>query len=382
MTPAASPPRLLFLTTEYWSFESHKLEMAAAARDAGFEVIVAARGVPVQPPPGFTVIEFPWRRAGSTLGAALRVLPDLWRVRRLLRACAPDVLHAIDLRPGIVGALAAGPRRPRMLVSINGLGFTFFARSPIARLIQWACGLVLRRAAGANGAYVLVQNRDDAAVVTGRLGLPAARVRLIRGSGVDPAGFEPQPIDRGRRFQFLILSRLLYMKGIQVAVEAHEILRQRGVASTLVIGGAPDPGNPSSVPQSVLDRWATIPGVELRGHVKDVHTILAESEAVLHPALGGEGLPKALLEAAAASRPMIASDVPGNREIVVPDETGLLVPPGDARALADAMQTMMNAHSDRARWGAAARAKMVAEFAAGLIREQHRALYAEVAASR
>ena len=125
-------PRLLFLTTEYWSFESHKLEMAAAARDAGFEVIVAARGVPKQPPPGFTVIEFPWRRTGSTLSAALRFLPDLWRVRRLLRTCAPHVLHAFDLRPAVVASLAAVGWKVAVLVSINGLGFTFFARSPAA----------------------------------------------------------------------------------------------------------------------------------------------------------------------------------------------------------------------------------------------------------
>ena len=373
-------PRLLFLTTEYWSFESHKLEMAAAARDAGFEVIVVARGVPAHPPVGFTVIEFPWRRAGSTLGAALRLLPDLWRVRRLLRTLSPDVLHAIDLRPGIFGALAVARLKLPVLVSINGLGFVFFARTLSARLIQGVCGAILRWAVRAHNGLILVQNQDDAGVVQGRMGIDPAHVRLIRGSGVDPAAFNPQPIGEGHRFRFLILSRLLYMKGIQVAVEAHEILRQRGVETTLVIGGAADPGNPSSIPQATLDRWATLPGVELRGHVKDVRSVLAESDVVLHPALGGEGLPKALLEAAAAGRAMIATDVPGNREIVIPGETGLLVPPGDAVALADAMQNAITARDERLRWGVAARAKVMREFSAGLIREQHRALYHEVAA--
>ena len=378
-------PRLLFLTTEYWSFESHKLGMAAAARDAGFDAAVAARGVPAQPPAGFSVIEFPWRRAGTTLGAALRFLPDVARVRRLLRDHPPAALHAIDLRPGIVGAVAAFGSGIPVLISINGLGFTFFARTLPARLIQWACGVILRLAVRTNRGQILVQNRDDAAVVEGALGVDPARVRLIRGSGVDPALFTPQPIahqpiGKGHRFRFLILSRLLYMKGIQVAVEAHEILRTRGVESTLVIGGVPDSGNPSSIPQSVLDRWAKIPGVELPGHVKDVRSVLAETDVVLHPALGGEGLPKALLEAAAAGRAMIATDVPGNREVVVPGETGLLVPPGDAVALADAMQRAIDAPSDCAQWGAAARDKVVREFSASLIRDQHAALYRDLAA--
>lgn len=375
--------RLLFLTTEYWSFESHKLGMAAAARDAGFDVVVAARGVPAHPPAGFTVIEFPWRRAGSTLGAALRFLPDVFRVRRLLRDHPPNVLHAIDLRPGIVGAIAAFGTKTTVLISINGLGYAFLARSLPARSIQWLCGAILRRAVRSHRGQILVQNRDDAGVVQGALGIDPARVKLIRGSGVDPALFtphppDPQPLGEGRRFRFLILSRLLYMKGIQVAVEAHEILRKRGVASTLVIGGGPDSGNPSSIPQSVLDRWAAIPGVELLGHVKDVRSVLTDTDVVLHPALGGEGLPKALLEAAAAGRAMIATDIPGNREIVVPDETGLLVPPGNATALADAMQQAVSARTDCARWGAAAREKVSREFSASLIRAQHAALYRDL----
>jgi glycosyltransferase involved in cell wall biosynthesis len=213
------------------------------------------------------------------------------------------------------------------------------------------------------------------------MGIAQSRLRLIRGSGVDPAQFSVKSLPNKAIFRVLILSRLLYMKGIQVAVEAHEILKRRGMASELAICGAPDPGNPSSIPQATLDRWATLPGVVLLGHVKDIAPVLADCHIVLQPALGGEGLPKSLLEAGACGRGMIASDIPGNTEIVIDGETGLLVPPNDATALADAMQRAMASPADCARWGLAAREKVTREFASPLIRAQHAALYRDLAVS-
>jgi glycosyltransferase involved in cell wall biosynthesis len=386
--PASAPERtvrrkrLLFLATEYWSFLSHKTEMARAAAEAGFEVTVAARGARpsgYEAEPGYTLIDLPWTRGGSTLHALAFLLPDLLRVRRLLARVQPDALQAIDVKPAIVGSLAALGRPITVVNGINGLGYVFFARSPLARIVQAACGWVLRRAVARNAGHILVQNRGDLALLRDRFRIPHARLHLIRGSGVDPGWTPPLPLPETPTFRFLLLSRLLYMKGVQVAVEAHDILRRRGVASELAVCGAPDPGNPSAIPQAVLDRWATIPGVTFMGHLSDVRPVLAACHVVLQPALGGEGLPRALVEASAAGRGAIASDIPGNAEVVVPGETGVLVPPGDAAALADAMERAVRDPAMCARWGRAARARMEAEFAAPLIRAQHADLYRLIA---
>ena len=318
-----APARLLFLSTDLDSFFSHKRPLAEAAVRAGYDVTVAGFRPPsfhLPPSLDFKLVEIEWRRAPTLAGALLRVVPDFFRVRALFRRLRPDLIHNIDLKPSIVGSLASAGLGARLINAVNGLGFAFTDDSFAARTVQWACGVVLRRAVRRSGAVVVVQNKDDAALLHSRLRLPVPSIRIIRGSGVDPAAFDAAPPDAGAPANFLILSRLLRIKGIHIAVEALGKVRDQGIAATLTIAGAPDPGNPSSYDAATAAQWAARPGVVLVGHAADVRPLIAGSRAVVQPSLGGEGLPKSLLEAAAGGRALIATDVPGNREIVVPGE--------------------------------------------------------------
>ncbi len=375
--------RLLFLVTEFYYFRSHKMAVADRAAQTGFDVIVAARPDNSCPTPKtFEVRDLNWRRSGSLLGAAFQLLPELLRVRRLLRDVKPDVLHNIALKPAIIGSLAAMGTNVKVVNSINGFGFLFHDQSILAKIAQKVCGAVLRLSTRTNDARIVLQNKDDEEFVRSHLKLPERHVRLIAGSGVDTAEFTPQPEPTEGPFKFLILARLLYIKGIQIAVDAHANLRSRGHTSELVICGTHDAGNPSSIPPSLIAQWSKIPGVTFSGQVTDVRPLIAQCHTVLHPALGGEGLPKALLEAAASGRPMIASDVRGNREVVVPDETGLLVPSGSPEALAEAMDWIIGHPVERAHWAKAARARVISKFALNIILEQHSALYREFGATQ
>jgi glycosyltransferase involved in cell wall biosynthesis len=367
--------RLLFLSSDYPSFASHKAPLARAAVADGFDVVVAA-GAAVGAPgvEGTRTVAMSWTRGGSTLRALAKIAPELIEVRRLLQGFHPDVVHAIDLKPAIVAVLASLGLRLRLIVSINGLGFAFVDASPVSRAIQFLCGLVLR-AGARRRALILVQNPDDAAVLRDRLGVPDGAIRVIRGSGVDPAAFLPAPETPSPPVKFLIMSRLLSIKGIQVAVAALDHVRAAGVEAELVIAGAPDAGNPSAVSDAELAAWRVKPGVRLLGHVADIRPLLAECHVVVQPSLGGEGLPRALLEAAAAGRPMIATDVPGNREIVRGGVTGLLVPPGDPAALAVAMKRAASEPVSRGDWGRNARRLLEDEFSLMQIVSEHRALY-------
>lgn len=371
--------RLLYLATDYDSFASHKMEIARAAARDGFEVFIAASGTKAAPD-GIRVLELAWRRAPSTIAAILRAPTEFFQVWALLRRVQPDLLHNIDLKPSIVGSMASFGHKTRVINSINGLGFVFFDTTLVAQLVRGVCGFVLRMTASAKGARAVVQNQDDAAFMRNRLGIGHARISIIRGSGVDPDAFVVQKALPPGRFRFLIISRLLYMKGIQVAVAALGILRQRGVDAELVVAGAPDPGNPSSIGDDDIRKWAAQPGVTFTGQVKDVRGLLGQAHVVLQPSLSGEGLPRALLEAAASGKAMIGSDIPGIREIIVDRDTGLLVPPDDPAALADAMQDAVS-HPDRClAWGVRARAKLEAEFTGTLIQSQHLALYRDIGA--
>lgn len=369
--------RLLILLTEFYYFESHKQDLAVAAAEEGYDVFIAARlgacSVPVNAP--FTFIALDWKRSSSLVFSVLRFLPELGRVRSLVADIRPDVLHNIALKPAIMGSLAAVGQNMAVINSINGLGFVFYAQSVFAGVVQSFCGWVLRRSVTRNDARIVLQNRDDAAYMRERLDVPAANIDLIRGSGVDLARFSPLPEPPQPTIRFLVIGRLLFMKGIDVAIAAFQTLRARGVDCELIFAGSQDPNNPSAVPESTLAAWRALPGVSFIGHVGDIRTVIGPAHVVMQTTTTGEGLPKSLLEAAACERALVATDVPGNREIVGNGETGLLVPPNDAPALADAMMRLVREPALRRRLAEAARAKVRQEFGADLIHAQHRALY-------
>lgn len=373
-------PRLVFLVTEYYFFHAMSQDLAPPNVREAFEVIVVAFcGNSAAPPrdAGLTVIDFPWRRSRSLVRAALQFLPEFLRVRRLLAELAPDVLHNIALKPTIIGALAVWNRDVKIVNSLTGFGFLFYARSWFARLAQKVCAVVLQHAARRNDAHIVVHNTTDVDFATS-LGVPATNVRLVRGLGIDTARFAPLPQPAATPFRFLMITRLLYMKGIEAAVAAHAELARRGTACELIVCGGPDADNPSTIPESVIAEWARRPGVRFPGQVSDVRPFIAESHVVMHPALGGEGLPRVLLEGAASGRPLIATDVSGNRDIVVAGENGLLIPPSDVLALADAMEWMMAHPLERERMGLDGRERVLREFASPHIAAGYTAIYREL----
>jgi glycosyltransferase involved in cell wall biosynthesis len=208
------------------------------------------------------------------------------------------------------------------------------------------------------------------------LGIAPEHIVLIPGSGVDIKTLQPLPEPHGAP-TVAFVGRLLKDKGIHTLIRAHRLLRQRNSNAQLLIAGTPDPANPASVSQTEAAGWGREPGITWLGHVDDIGALWARAHIAVLPSRR-EGLPKSLLEAAACGRPMIAADVPGCREIVIPDETGLLVPFDDAAALADAIDTLAAAPDLRARYGAAARKLAVERFSAGTISRQTVDLYRQL----
>src|SRR5262249_39243107 len=200
-------PRLVFLVTEYYFFHAMSADLAPAAIREAFDIVVVAfcgNSGDKAAGGGFTVIDFPWRRSRSLVQAALQFVPELIRVRRLLSRLKPDVLHNIALKPAIIGALAVWDRDVKIVSSLTGFGFLFYARSLFARLAQAACATVLRHAARRNDAHVIVHNTTDVEFAQ-RLGVPAANVRLIRGLGIDTDHFTLLPQPPATPFRFLMI---------------------------------------------------------------------------------------------------------------------------------------------------------------------------------
>lgn len=368
--------RLLYVVTEDWAFLLHRLPMALAARDAGFEVHVATRvvnGRDAIQQHGITVHPIPFARGRLSPLASLRTVAALRRVQRQL---APSVTHHVALQSIVLGSLAAIDRPGAQINAMTGLGHVFVANDFKTRIVRGLIGVLLRFLFNRRRTVVLVENPDDGQSMAA-LGVRPDRIVLIPGSGVDVQKFNPSPEPAGP-LAMAFVGRLIETKGIRVVVEALRMLRRRGSACELLIVGTPDPGNPASISAEEVAAWGREPGITWLGFVEDIAGVWARAAIAVLPS-HREGVPVSLLEAAAAGRPMVATDVPGCREIVIPGKTGLLVPVNDAPALADAIATLADSPELRARYGAAARKLAVERFAATSIGRQVVDLYRSLA---
>jgi glycosyltransferase involved in cell wall biosynthesis len=253
-----------------------------------------------------------------------------------------------------------------------GLGYSFTSESGKARVVRKLVGSLLRFFINRNHCIALVQNPDDMAALLS-LGIAKKQIALIAGSGVDIDRFTPMP-EPGGAPTLGFVGRLLDDKGIRTLVAAHQLLRTRVPKAQLLIAGTPDPANPASVTEGEARSWNELPGITWLGQVNDIADFWARIHVAVLPSRR-EGLPLSLLEAAACGRAMIASDVPGCREVVVQEQTGLLFPVDDVPALADAMERLAVDPQLRARCAMAARTRVVERFAGEIIGRQIIELY-------
>jgi glycosyltransferase involved in cell wall biosynthesis len=376
----AHRPKLLFLVTEDWYFCSHRLPVARAARAAGFDIVVATRvrahGEQIREE-GFALRPIGWRRRGDGFAGGRKAIAE---IARLYRAEAPDLVHHIALKPVLFGGIArrvafrGSVAAPAVVDSIMGLGSGFSPTGSAARLRQPWLGVGLRLAAGSGQSRIVVQNPEDRTALV-RFGIDAARIALVRGSGVDPEYFAPLPPPNGATVTLALVSRMLRNKGVLDAVAAIRLLRMRGMAVELLLVGPIDPDNRSSLAAETLAALGAEPGIQWLGPVADVRTVWRQAAIALLPSTYGEGVPKALLEAAACARPIIATNIPGCREAVRHDETGILVAPRDVAGLAAAIAILAADPARRAAMGRAGRALVEREFAEHLVARETLALY-------
>ena len=370
------PARLLYVVTEDWYFLSHRLPMARAARAAGYEVHVATRldkGRAAIEAEGFAAHDLAWRRGSLS---PLHSIAGVMELRRLLRKIEPDILHNIALKPVLLGTAASlGRKRLAVVNSLTGLGSLFIGEAKVSSIARRVVRLGLRALLKRPRSWTIVQNPDDRRFVM-ELGVPAVSVILIPGSGVDTTSLvtlpePPPPITAA------YVGRMLADKGVVTLIDAFSALTKRGVPLKLLLAGDCDKENPGSLAPEQLREFASAFGIHWLGQVADIRDVWRQAHfAVL--ASRREGLPKSLLEAAACGRPMVATDVPGSREIAIEGETALTVPVDDAAALADAMARMASDAPLRARLGGNARALVEAKFSSDKIGKEIVDLYRSI----
>ncbi len=277
-----------------------------------------------------------------------------------LRAIRPDIYLGFTIKPNIYGSLAARALGIPVVNNISGLGTAFATRSPLQFLVH-----TLYRRALKGSVRVFFQNRNDRDVfVANRLVLPE-QTDLLPGSGVDLQGFQPAPLaerDPEAAFRFLFVGRVLRDKGVDELIAAVRTLKARGARVQCSLVGLVGAENRTAIGAATVQQWVADGLIDYLGAVDDVRPAIAGADCVVLPSYH-EGVPRSLIEAAAMARPIIASDIPGCRAIVVDGENGFLCKVRDADDLAEQMQRMMQLpHARRLAMAAAGRAKAEQEF--------------------
>jgi len=369
--------KILFLVTEDWYFWSHRLDFARAVRDAGMQVLVATRvenhGRRIEAE-GFTLLPVGLRRGSRH---PWRELASILELVRLYRRERPDLVHHVAMKPMLYGSIAARLARvPAVVNAFAGLGYAFTAGGKDTRIIGRMIGWMLRWALMLPNSVILFQNEEDRAGMIHRGIVRAGQSRIIRGAGVDTTLFAPSPLPDGEPV-VILASRLLWDKGVGEFVEAARMLKEQGVMARCVLAGHIDEDNPARISESQLREWQGQGAIEWWGRRDDMPKVLASASVVVLPSYR-EGLPKVLLEAAACGRPIVATDVPGCREIVRNGENGLLVLPRDTKALAGAIATLAQDRAMRVRMGARGREIVMREFSSQQVAGETLAVYREL----
>lgn len=372
-------PRLLILISSGPFFLSHRLPIALAAQEAGFEVTVAcpqddsAKTIRAH---GFGYVPFAMRRRGATPFSELNTLVGMTRAIHKVR---PDVIHFVTSKPIIYGGFVARLLGIAAVSSISGLGYVFIGKGLKLAAMRALVVLGYRFSLSRRRSIAIFQNHSDLALFQ-KLGiLKRGSFRLIPGSGVDLDAIHPAPLPEGPTVVALP-ARLLRDKGVEEFVEAARILRREGVACVFRLIGDPDPGNPTSVSAGELAAWQAEGVVEHRPYTRDIGGELAQCHIVALPSYR-EGFPKTLIDAAAAGRACATSDVPGCRDAIIPGETGILFPARDGRAIAESMRSLIESRQLQASMGRAARAHAEAQFAIVEVVRQNMAIYRELAST-
>ncbi len=348
--------RLAFIATEDWFFASHFLPMARAAVAMGLDVTVIVRvrahRAAIEAT-GAKVVALEAERASlnpMTAGYAAGQLAAI------LKAVKPDLVHCIALRAILVGGTAASMAGiPARVFAVTGLGLIGARGDRVGKASRLAIRALIRGPLATRRTRFLFENPHDALA----LGLDPSdsTVTIVGGAGIDPDRYRPTPLPPHPPLRVALVARMLWSKGVDIAVEAVRLARARGAAVELSLYGAPDPDNRRAIPLATLQGW-TGEGVIWHGPTTDVPAVYAIHHVACLPSRGGEGLPRSLLEAASCGRACVTTDVPGCRDLIRDGIEGLVVPPADALALAEALVRLAGDHALVARMGEAARQRI------------------------
>ena len=359
-------PSLVLAANSSWNIYNFRLNIVRALQQIGYRVIILAprdNHTELLEKMGIDFFEVEFRSSDISPFRDARLL---LRYAALLRSIRPALFLGFTIKPNVYGSLAARWLGIPVINNVSGLGTAFIKQGMITRIAT-----VLYRQAFRRSATVFFQNDEDRRQFVAAGMVEAGRTRLLPGSGVDLDRFTPTPLPAGEPYRFLLMARLLWDKGVQEYVDAARIVRQHHPDARFQILGFADVDNRTAVPRATLDGWIGEGLIEHLGAADDVRPFIEAADCVVLPSYR-EGLPRSLLEASAMARPVVATDVPGVRDVVDDRVTGLLCAVRSAPSLAAAMLAMIAlGPAERSAMGRAGRDRVERLFGIGEVTRRY-----------
>ena len=370
--------KLLFFVTEDWYFCSHRLPLALAAKEAGYDVSVVTRvqshGERIKAA-GLKLIPIRLSRRGIN---PLRELLVIRQLALIYKSERPDIVHHVALKPVLYGSIASRLARiPYVVNAMAGLGFIFSSKTLKARIVRPFFLMFFKLLLNRSGSRVILQNADDVTLLSNSGVLNEKRIALIRGSGVDTLEYtakqelDSEPV-------VILASRLLWDKGVGEFVDAARLLKEDGIHARFALLGEGDIENPGSISDEQLQVWHDEGVIERWGKKDNMPEVFAQVHIVCLPSFYGEGVPKVLIEAASCGKPIVTTDAPGCRDIVRDGVNGILVPLRDSTAVAAALKKMIESPELRKKMGEKGRELVEREFSLNKVNNETLALYKEL----
>ncbi|MFC5474715.1 glycosyltransferase family 4 protein [Paraherbaspirillum soli] len=361
--------KIVYVINHAAFFVSHRLPLAIAAREAGWDVhlLIGQPGSAVMEPlaeaelkrQGLPYTRLSFRTVGfNPVWELIGVLQLLWHIARM----RPSVVHTASPKGGLYGGLSSRLLRvPCLVVAVSGMGFLFTGHANgLKGMLKRLYSLLLAWVYRHPNITVIVQNQDDKQALLQSGAVQPNDLILIPGAGVALSNYASVRTDDSQRL-VVLPARLLRDKGVEEFVTAAKMLKEQGSDWRFALVGTADYANPSAIPEAQVKAWADAGLVEWWGHREDMPLVYAQADIVCLPSYR-EGMPKCLLEAAAAGCAVVTSDVTGCREAIIPGETGDLVPAREAAALASVLAKLIAEPDRRRRYGEAGRILAAARF--------------------
>ena len=320
--------KLLFIVNVDWFFISHRLPIAIAAQKNGYEVHIATKITTFNSffqSQDFIVHGLDIKRSKTNILSNIILLK---KINNLIVNVKPDIVHLVTIKPVLIGGLVTRFLNvPAVVYSVSGLGYSFIDQKLSSRLRLKLINYLYRFSLNHNNSTVIFQNINDLNLISKIANLKESSTILIKGSGVNLEKYSYSPIPADSPI-VVLPARLLKDKGVIDYIDAVRLLKNKKTVIDkkvrFVIVGNIDDGNPSSLTEELIDLYKQEGLVEFWGHKSDMVDIFISSSIIVLPSYR-EGLPKVLIEAAAIGRPVVTTDVPGCRDAIIENVTGLLV---------------------------------------------------------